>query len=181
METVFHIITKVSSVKVSASPCPVALVLKDHNKKENIKIDLDINAEKNHVFHSLHRTAVIQHIDAVDFFLVSGSTDDAVLLDSIEIINMNTKRLQYFPCREWINSISSQETSQLADTGKIQKKRNCFEIFKGRDRLWHFRLRAGNCEIVAQSEGYTTRAGALHGIASIKAIIPLAVTTYVRA
>lgn len=45
---------------------------------------------------------------------------------------------------------------------------NKFEIIRGRDMQFYFHLKAGNGEIIAQSEGYTTKQSALHGINSVK-------------
>ena len=42
-----------------------------------------------------------------------------------------------------------------------------FEVFKSKDQ-WYFRLKAGNGEIIATSEGYTTEQGALKGVASVQ-------------
>lgn len=42
-----------------------------------------------------------------------------------------------------------------------------FEVFKSKGE-WYFRLKAGNGEIIATSEGYTTRQGALKGVASVQ-------------
>lgn len=46
-------------------------------------------------------------------------------------------------------------------------KQSKFEIFKSDDG-WRFRLRASNGEIVCQSEGYTTKRGAVRGAAACK-------------
>jgi hypothetical protein len=43
-----------------------------------------------------------------------------------------------------------------------------FEVFQGEDRQYYFHLRAGNGEIVLVSEGYTTKASAINGIASVQ-------------
>jgi len=43
-----------------------------------------------------------------------------------------------------------------------------FEIFKGKKGDFYFRLRAKNGEPILASEGYTTKAGAKNGIASVK-------------
>lgn len=43
-----------------------------------------------------------------------------------------------------------------------------FEIFTGRRGLWYFRLRARNSKIIAQSEGYTQKKGALNGIQAVR-------------
>ena len=49
-----------------------------------------------------------------------------------------------------------------------------FQIFEGRDGQFYFRLRAANGEIIAQSEGYTSKEGAENGIASVKENAPIA-------
>lgn len=51
-----------------------------------------------------------------------------------------------------------------------------FEIFKATNGQFYFRLKAGNGEIIAFSEGYVTKQGALNGIASVKANAPIATT-----
>jgi len=43
-----------------------------------------------------------------------------------------------------------------------------YELYKGSSGDFRFRLKAGNGEIIATSEGYTTKAGAQNGIASVK-------------
>lgn len=49
-----------------------------------------------------------------------------------------------------------------------------FEIFKGNDGKYYFRLKAVNGEIIAHSEGYSTKQGANDGIASVKKNAPIA-------
>ena len=43
-----------------------------------------------------------------------------------------------------------------------------FEYFKATNGNWYWRLKAANGEIVAQSEGYTTKQSCLHGISVVK-------------
>ncbi len=43
-----------------------------------------------------------------------------------------------------------------------------FETFKGLDGKYYFHLKANNGQIVLQSQGYTTRASAANGVASVK-------------
>ena len=43
-----------------------------------------------------------------------------------------------------------------------------FEIFKGKDGQFYFRLRAPNGEIIASSEGYTSKQNCKNGIESIQ-------------
>ena len=49
-----------------------------------------------------------------------------------------------------------------------------FEIFKGTNGNYYFRLKASNGEIIAQSEGYSSKQGAQDGIASVKKNAPIA-------
>lgn len=52
-----------------------------------------------------------------------------------------------------------------------------FEVWQSRNNLqWYFRLKAPNNEIICNSEGYTTRAGAEQGLARVKAYAPTAQT-----
>ena len=43
-----------------------------------------------------------------------------------------------------------------------------FEIFKGKDSQFYFRLRAENGKIILGSEGYTSKSGCQNGINSVK-------------
>ena len=43
-----------------------------------------------------------------------------------------------------------------------------FVIFTGRDGQYYWRLKAPNGEIIAQSEGYVSRQGAVNGIDACK-------------
>lgn len=47
-----------------------------------------------------------------------------------------------------------------------------YEIFLGTDSQYYFRLRAANSEIILQSEGYSTRQGAVNGVQSVRAHSP---------
>jgi uncharacterized protein YegP (UPF0339 family) len=51
-----------------------------------------------------------------------------------------------------------------------------FEIFRATDGKYYFRLKAGNGEIIANSEGYSSKQGAHDGIASVKKNAPIATT-----
>jgi uncharacterized protein YegP (UPF0339 family) len=52
-----------------------------------------------------------------------------------------------------------------------------FEIKKSTSGQFHFVLKAGNGEVIASSEMYTTKAAAENGIASVKKNAPIADTT----
>lgn len=43
-----------------------------------------------------------------------------------------------------------------------------FEVFQDKSGGFRFNLKAGNGEVIASSESYTTKTAALNGIASVK-------------
>jgi len=49
-----------------------------------------------------------------------------------------------------------------------------FQLFKGKDNQWYFRLKAGNGEIICASEGYTTKQMCQKGIEALKSTAPFA-------
>ena len=49
-----------------------------------------------------------------------------------------------------------------------------FEIYVGRDNLYHWKLIASNGEIVCWGEGYSSRQGAINSINWVKAYAPSA-------
>ena len=51
---------------------------------------------------------------------------------------------------------------------KIKKKEAKYELFKGKDGLWYFRLVAPNGKIISNGEGYTTKRKCKHGIKANK-------------
>lgn len=46
--------------------------------------------------------------------------------------------------------------------------KSIFHIFAGKDNQYYFNLKAGNNQIILQSEGYTSKQGALTGIKSVQ-------------
>ena len=52
----------------------------------------------------------------------------------------------------------------------MEKKMSKFEIFTGSDDQFYFHLKADNGEIIAASQGYTTKESAEGGIDAIKRI-----------
>ena len=47
-------------------------------------------------------------------------------------------------------------------------KESKFQIYKGKDEQFYFRLRAGNGEIILSSEAYVSKSGCSNGINSVK-------------
>lgn len=55
-----------------------------------------------------------------------------------------------------------------------------FEIYKDKSNQFRFRFKAANGQIVAQGQGYTTRAACLNGIRSLKENAPDATVEEVK-
>lgn len=51
-----------------------------------------------------------------------------------------------------------------------------FELYNDRAGEYRFRLKAANGEVIAVSEGYVSKAGALNGIESVRRNAPVAPT-----
>jgi len=49
-----------------------------------------------------------------------------------------------------------------------------FEVYESKDGLYRFRLKGANGEIVASSEGYSSRENAKRGAETVKRIAPTA-------
>ncbi|MDA8136245.1 MAG: DUF1508 domain-containing protein [Desulfobacteraceae bacterium] len=172
----FHIIIKITAANIFNSFFSIQLVLRDKNKKDIVNLHVILRRTKNFVFHVSHHSSTINHIDSLSFYLISQDQTDTLLLDCIEVVDLITKQLTYFPCGQWISDTYSENVaSPFMLAQKVTNKRNCFEIIRGKNRQFYFRLRAGNCEIIAQSEGYKSKASAVKGIRAMKTLIPSAV------
>ncbi|MCP4614401.1 MAG: YegP family protein [Planctomycetes bacterium] len=71
-------------------------------------------------------------------------------------------------------------SKQGAENGISSVKANAphdfrYTIFQGRDSQYYFNLKAGNGEIILQSEGYVSKIGAQGGVASVKRNAPTAI------
>lgn len=51
-----------------------------------------------------------------------------------------------------------------------------FEIFKGSNGQYYFRLKAENGQVIAVSEGYISKQSAQNGVAAVKRCAPAATT-----
>jgi uncharacterized protein YegP (UPF0339 family) len=56
----------------------------------------------------------------------------------------------------------------IISSGQAVQGDDRFETFRGIDSKYYFHLKANNGQIVLQSQGYSTKAGATNGIASVK-------------
>lgn len=75
-------------------------------------------------------------------------------------------------CRRGILSV--QKNAPLAavenqtEAGYAAQKHPKFEVFRDRAGEFRFRLKAGNGQVVAASEGYRSLAGCLHGVEAVR-------------
>lgn len=61
-----------------------------------------------------------------------------------------------------------------------KQKQPFLEVFKGRREQWYFHLKAANNHIVSQSEGYTTKRGAIRGAITCKSTAEKAKTIRIK-
>ena len=171
----FHIIIKTASVNSLFPVCPVKLVLKDTKKREKLNISLNAANGGYKVFHAAYTSSKITKIDAIEFYLASGSESDSLLLDCVEVVDLTTKSHKHFPCNQWVTNTPARNISDVSvPLKKESTRRHCFEIIRGKDKQYYFRLRSGNSEIIAQSEGYKSKASAVKGIKAMRNVIPSA-------
>ena len=68
---------------------------------------------------------------------------------------------------ETVDSVVETVDSVAAPLVK-QSNLGKFELYESDNGEWHFRLKARNGEIIAVSEGYSSKNGALNGIESVR-------------
>jgi uncharacterized protein YegP (UPF0339 family) len=68
----------------------------------------------------------------------------------------------------FIKDKASAKTASVPSQTIVSKSRYKFEIYRDKGGEFRFNVVAANGEIVASSEGYTSKAGCLNGIDSIK-------------
>lgn len=166
----FHIIVKISKTKLLQSEYLSAITLYKGKVKDKVSMNMVISHEKSLVFHLMHNSSNLSDVEEVKFDFLSGNEDDSILFESVEVINMRTKKYKYFPCKKWLGGSDKFDLTISGDFAKNQK-RNCIEIFEGKDKQFYFRVKAGNYEIVAQSEGYKKKSSAIKGINSLKKVL----------
>ena len=88
-------------------------------------------------------------------------------------------------CRKGIESVrrNSVEASfeDQTEEGFTKVKHPKFELYVDKAGEFRFRLKAKNGEIIAASEGYTSKASCLNGIESVRRNAPSAEIFYVEA
>jgi len=66
-----------------------------------------------------------------------------------------------------VHNIDTQEVQKVAEQTKT-KRVGKYELYENDSGSWYFRLKASNGEIIAISEGYSSKSGALNGIESVR-------------
>ena len=80
---------------------------------------------------------------------------------------------KYGQTKNQLGSNPSQHNVDLAprdkETNRLSNKRiGKYELYEDSIGQWRFRLKAANGEVIAVSEGYTTKEGAKNGIKSVR-------------
>ncbi len=78
-------------------------------------------------------------------------------------------------CQNGVDSVKTVSAAEVEDQtveGFEELKNPKFELYTDKAGEYRFRLKARNGEIVAVSEGYTTKANCLNGIESVKKNAP---------
>ncbi|MCR5456557.1 MAG: YegP family protein [Clostridiales bacterium] len=78
-------------------------------------------------------------------------------------------------CENGIESVKTNSVAEVEDQtveGFEELKNPKFEVYTDKAGEFRFRLKARNGEIVAVSEGYTTKANCLNGVESVKKNAP---------
>ena len=78
-------------------------------------------------------------------------------------------------CENGVESVRNSSVAEVEDqtvSGYTELKHPKFEVYTDKAGEFRFRLKARNGEIVAASEGYTTKANCLNGIDSVKKNAP---------
>jgi len=121
----------------------------------------------------LNIAPIIKDIGNIEFIKVIPSplnNQSQIYIKHIDVIRKKTGQLHHFPCHSWIENSSKI----ISNSRKTKKRIPQFKIFKGKDKKYYFHLKAMNGEIIAASEGYNNKAGALNGIDAIKTAAPVA-------
>ena len=94
-----------------------------------------------------------------------------------EIIAISEVYTTHHSCTKGISSVQScAAIAPLEDQTSTNQREKCpkFELYADKRGNFRFRLKAANGKIIAVSEGYTTKAACLNGIASVRANAPAA-------
>ncbi len=104
------------------------------------------------------RFKIIEAANGDFYFNVVAKNGEVIATSEMYETKSNATR-----ATETVQKILAKVTQQEAKTGNAK-----LESFKGQDAKYYFRLRAGNGEIVLQSEGYERAADRDGGIESVK-------------
>jgi uncharacterized protein len=107
----------------------------------------------------MERFELLEAVDGEWYFNLKAGNHQIIGTSETYVNEANAQR-----ALETVNKLVVQALRiEAAETGGAH-----FETFRGLDKKYYFRLRAGNGEIVLQSQGYTTKASAEKGIASVR-------------
>lgn len=103
------------------------------------------------------RVELRESSDAQWYFVVKGGNGAVVATSELYVTQSNAQRAL----------AAVQATVKTATAGAAYVSGPRFQVFKGVDAQYYFHVRAGNGEILVQSEAYRRRASAVSGTASV--------------
>ena len=97
--------------------------------------------------------------DGAQYFVLAAGNGEIIAMSQMYATTSSRNRAV-----ETVKTIVGQVVAQEAAVAAPAR----FEIFKGVDARYYFHVKAGNGEIVLQSQGYTTKTSATNGVASVQ-------------
>lgn len=107
----------------------------------------------------MNRFQLLEAVDGEWYFNLRAGNNQIIGTSETYVTKANAQRAM-----ETVNKLVVQALRvEAAETGGAH-----FELFKGLDNKHYFRLRAGNGEIVLQSQAYTSKQSAKKGVESVR-------------
>lgn len=101
----------------------------------------------------------------IEFLNIIWEKNSFKILFRKDGVKLMTDNIDYFKSENIINNIYEKfEHFRISDFERYGK----IEIFKGKNDQFYFRVKSANNEIIASSEGYTTKQNCFKGIESLR-------------
>ncbi|MDO4581805.1 MAG: DUF1508 domain-containing protein [Bacillota bacterium] len=109
-------------------------------------------------------TFVIKKSKKGYYFVLKAKNSEVIATSEIYTTQAGAKK----GCDTVVKAVSFASCDDLTVESDLIFKNPKFEVYKDKKGEFRFRLKAGNGEIVAASEGYKTKASAMKGVESMR-------------